>query len=363
MSRVETESRYFVPGPTWVRPEILNELTRPMVGHRSEEFREIYKKILTDLKELFVTTQNTFVATCSGTALLEASLLNCVPRRVLVTTCGAFSERWLAIAQSLGLEVDHLEHKWGKPVDPQALANHFAGRRHHYDAVTITHNETSTGVLSDLATLAKVVRDESKDTLVLVDAVSSLASAPVLFDAWGLDVCLASTQKGIALPPGLTVFAVSDRAMERVSKKHFRGTYFDFLEYKKNAEKESPPFTPAVSLCFALEKQLDFILRHETLEKRWTRHRQMRDLTIERTKRYATLVTELESASVSVSAIEPTSRPAPEIVRGMKQRGFTLGGGYGQWKDETFRIGHMGDISIQALNSMLDVLEEVAAAK
>lgn len=357
---IESESRYFIPGPTWVRPEILAEMTRPMIGHRGAEFREIFRRVKGDLKSLFRTTQDTFVSTSSGTGVLEAALLNTVPRRVLVTTCGAFSERWKSIAEQLGLEVDHLDHPWGQAVDPQRLATHFTGRRQHYDAVTITHNETSTGVMNDLRALVEVVRAETNDTLILVDAVSSLASSPILFDEWGIDVCVASTQKGLALPPGLTVFAVSDRALAAARKKPYRGTYFDFLEFKKQADTDGAPFTPSIPHYFALEKQLDHILRVETLEDRWERHRKMRDLTINRTSGYAELMSDPAHASVSVSALRPTKRDTQSILSEMRARGFVLGGGYGQWKEQSFRIGHMGDISMKALSAMLDELEKVA---
>jgi len=352
-------SNFFVPGPTWVRPEILAEMTRPMIGHRSVEFREMYGRILADLKQLFVTAHDTFVVTASGTAVMEASLANCANRRVLVTSCGAFSERWANIAESLGLEVDRLDTAWGSATDPGELADHLASRRTHYDAVTLTHNETSTGVTNDLATLARVIHDESPDTLVLVDAVSSLAGIPLLFDEWGLDVCFASVQKGIALPPGITVVAVAPRALERAKKMPYRGTYFDFLNYKKYADDSSVPSTPSLPHFFALAKQLDDILRRETPVARFARHVAMRDTTIERTSKFARLAADRSHASPTVSALAPV-RPSDELRAEMKKRGFTLGGGYGMWKETTFRIGHMGDITMEALNAMLDVLDEVA---
>ena len=231
------QCKFFVPGPTWVRPAILQELARPMIGHRSAEFKELFRGINAHLKTVFVTKQTTFVVTSSGTGVMQAALENCVNRRVLVTTCGAFSERWFNIAQSLGLEADRLDTDWGNAVDPERLADHLRSRRAQYDAVTLTHNETSTGVTNDLAILASVVHEESPDTLVLVDAVSSLGGIPVQFDEWDLDVCMASVQKGIALPPGITVAAVSDAAVARAQKHPYRGTYFDFLEYKKQAER------------------------------------------------------------------------------------------------------------------------------
>lgn len=354
------ESRFFIPGPTWVRPEILSEMSRPMIGHRSAEFRDLFGRILTDLGELFRTKQRTYVVTSSGTGVLEGALLNVVPRRVLVTTCGAFGERWARIGEQLGLEVDHLDHPWGQPVDPERLATHFTGRRQHYDAVTITHNETSTGVLNDLEALTDVVRAESEDTLVLVDAVSSLGSAPIEFDSWGVDICIASTQKGLALPPGVTVLAVSERAMQAAAKKSYRGTYFDFLEFEKAASAGGPAFTPSIPHFFALGKQLEYILREEGLENRWARHIAMRDTVIERTSAYAELIPVESHASPSVSALRPKNLTPADLLAGMRALGFTLGGGYGKWKDEAFRIGHMGDISLAAVNSMLDSLDEVA---
>ena len=354
-----SDSTYFIPGPTWVRPEILAEMTRPMIGHRSLEFKSLFRRILDDLKPLFSTHQETFVGTCSGTAIMEAALVNCVPRRVLVTTNGAFSERWFSIAQSLGLEVDRLEHEWGEAIDEERLADHLASRRAHYDAVTLTHNETSTGITSDVAALARVVREESPDTLILVDAVSSLGGIDVRFDEWGLDVCLASVQKGIALPPGITLFAVSHQALARAKKMPYRGTYFDFLEFRKHAADDGVPNTPSIPHFYALAKQLDDILRNETLEARFRRHIAMRDRTLERTASFAQIAGDKAHASPTVTALRPV-KDAETLRTQMKNRGFTLGGGYGKWKESTFRVGHMGDISMASLDGMLDVLAEVA---
>jgi aspartate aminotransferase-like enzyme len=353
---------FFIPGPTWVRPVILQELTRPMIGHRSSEFREVFVRINADLKSLFETKQMTFVVTSTGTGVMQAALESCVARRVLVTTCGAFSEKWFAIAESLGYEADRLSADWGQAVDPDALADHLAGRRAHYDAVTITQNETSTGISNDVATLARVVREESPDTLVLVDSVSALAGMPLQFDDWDLDVCLASVQKCLALPPGITVTAMSNRAMDKAKKHPYRGTYLDLVQYATKAAEEAVPSTPSIPHFFALARQLDDILRRETLPARFERHTRMRDITLERTAPFAEVAGDREHASPTVTALKPQKRSAESIRGEMKKRGFTLGGGYGEWKESTFRIGHMGDISIDSLNAMLDVLDEVAGA-
>ena len=353
-------AKYFVPGPTWVRPELLRELTRPMIGHRSNEFKELFRRINLDLKELFGTAQTTIVITASGTGVMQAALENCVKQRVLVTTCGAFSERWYNIAESLGYEVDRLDAGWGKAIDPGDLADHLARHhRAHYDAVTITHNETSTGITNDVATLTQVIREEAPDALVLVDSVSSLGGIPVTFDQWGVDICLASVQKCLALPPGITVAAVSDQAITRAKKHPYRGTYFDFVAYKEKADDDSVPSTPSIPHFYALAAQLEHILRGEGLEARYERHRVMRDMVHRRTARYARLASDPAHASATVTTLAPTL--PPEGIRSeMKSRGYTLGGGYGVWKDTTFRIGHMGDIPVADLEAMLDVLDQVA---
>ncbi|MFZ2492729.1 MAG: alanine--glyoxylate aminotransferase family protein [Thermoanaerobaculia bacterium] len=352
---------FFVPGPVWVRPSILEEMARPIISHRSSEFREIFTSIAADLDTLFGTRQHTFVMTSSGTGMMEAALENCVGRRVLVTTCGAFGERWYAIAESLGVEVDRLSAPWGQAIDPVELADHLTRHRTHYDAVTITHNETSTGVTNDVAELAAIVHEESPETLVLVDAVSSLGGIPVSFDDWGIDICFASVQKCLALPPGITVAAMSDDAVTRAAKHPYRGTYFDLLPYVAAAAENSVPSTPSIPHFQALAKQLDNILRGEGLEARFARHRAMRDLTHEKTSRFARLAAQPEVASATVTALMPVGDP--EAIRSeMKRRGFALGGGYGEWKANTFRIGHMGDIPLDSLSAMLDELTDVTRA-
>jgi aspartate aminotransferase-like enzyme len=331
-----------------------------MIGHRSAEFRDLFASIVRNLKPLFKTAQDVFVISSSGTGVMEAALINSASRRVLVTVCGAFSDRWYGIASSLGLEVDRLEVPWGSVIDSDVLTNHLESRRGHYDAVCITHNETSTGVTNDIASLARAVHETSHDTLVLVDAVSSLGGIDVRFDEWGLDVCFASVQKGIALPPGITVAAASAQALARSAKVPYRGAYFDFINYKKHADDGGVPSTPSLPHFYALARQLDDIVNRETLDARFARHIAMRDATIERTSSFATLKSDRAHASATVSALEPVTKKPQELRDAMKARGFTLGGGYGDWKESTFRIGHMGDMTLDDVNAMLDVLVDVA---
>ncbi len=162
------------------------------------------------------------------------------------------------------------------------------------------------------------------------------------------------------MPPGLTVFAVSERAMKQADAKHYKGTYFNFREFRRHAESEGVPFTPAIPLVYALDRQLQSILEEEGLENRWMRHRLMRERTVERTAGYADLASSTAALSPSVTALMPERITSADLLAGMRARGFTLGSGYGKWKENTFRIGHMGDISIEDLDAMLHVLEEVA---
>jgi aspartate aminotransferase-like enzyme len=352
--------RYFVPGPAWVRPAILQEMARPMIPHRSNEFRELYGRIRRDLLALFNTSQSAFVMTCSGTGVMQAALENCVARRVLVTTCGAFSERWYDIAESCGDEVDRFDAGWGNAVDPEALADHLARhQRAHYDAVTITHNETSTGITNDVPALVEVIRNEAPDALILVDVVSSLGGIPVEVDAWDVDICFASVQKAVGLPPGISVVAVSDRALEHARKHPYRGTYFDLVAYAERAKEDTVPTTPSIPHIYALAAQLEHILRGEGLAARFERHRAMRALVHERSQPFARIASDPAHASATVTALTPVTSPA--LLRAaMLERGYTLGGGYGQWKETTFRIGHMGDVSMSDLEAMLDVLADAA---
>lgn len=351
--------RFFVPGPVWVRPEILAETVRPPVGHRGEEFVRLHREVVGGLRRLFETDAHAVVVTASGTALLEAALRTTVSRSVVVTTVGAFSERWLRIAASLGLDVDHVGAAWGEAIDPGRLEGHLRARGRPPEAVTITHNETSTGVIQDLQGLAAAVRAACPEALVLVDAVSSFGGAPLRFDAWGLDVCVSSSQKCLGLPAGLAVAAISGRALERAKRVPERGTYLDLLEYVRCAEERgSTPFTPAVPLVRALGRQLLDILEVETPERRWSRHRRMRDRTLDRCAAFAPGAVERERASPTVSALRTDD--APRIVESMRERGFAIGTGYGSWKADTFRVGHMGDMPETDLEEMLAALEEVA---
>ncbi len=348
--------RFFLPGPCYVLADVREALTAPVVGHRAASFKAVYARIAGRLPRIFRTAGDVYVATGSSTLVMESAVLSTVGRDVLNLTNGSFSERWHAISRAVGRQVDRLAVPWGRALDPDLVR--AALRRKRYEAVTLVHNETSTGVISPLAELAQVIREES-DALVLVDTVSSLGGAPVETDAWGLDVVLAGSQKALAVPPGLVAFTLSERAAERAARLPARGFYTDFLRYRDHhREGGSTITTPAVNLFWALDRQLDRVVE-EGIEARWERHAALRAHTAAwAASRGCTYASAEEAPSPTVSCLRPPAGvDAPALVKALAQEGFTLGGGYGEWKASTFRIGHMGEVREPDLDDLFAALD------
>ncbi len=355
--------RFFLPGPTEVRPDILAGQLRPMIGHRGPDMVALMEEVQAGLKEVFDTTRPVFVSASSATGLMEAAVRNGASRRVLSLVNGAFSERFAEIAEACGLEVDRLEVPWGSVHDPAAVAGTLAAGR--YEAVTVVHSETSTGALQPVREIAEAVRGAS-EALVLVDSVSGVGGAELHTDAWGLDFVLTGAQKALALPPGLALGVASARMMACSAQMERKGVYFDLVAFEQNLAKMQTPATPALSLMFALQAQLADI-RAETMERRWARHRAMAERTWSWVDRMAgergvglRVVAAQGARSPTVTAIEmPGGAGAPAVVTAMRERGWTIGSGYGALKERTFRIGHMGDHTVAELEALLGVLEEV----
>jgi aspartate aminotransferase-like enzyme len=331
--------RFFLPGPVWVRDAVRQARIPPR------------------LQKVFRTEGFVFTTTSAATGLWEAALLNLMPERVLAIVSGAFSERWAACARDLGIGVDVLEAPWGSPVDPDDVRRALGKAR--YEAVTVVHSETSTGTLNDLAAIAKAAR-EASGAFVLADVVTSVAGSPVECDAWGLDFALSGSQKALALPPGLGVAFASQRFRDR-ARQSSRAHYLRLSEAEAFAEKHQTPYTPSTPHLFALDVQLDHIMA-ETIEGRWARHdalrRRVESWAAERGHAYAPP----EGArSWTVSCLKPRPGVSSEaLVAKVKERGFTIGGGYGKWKASTFRIGHMGDVDMASLEALLAALDESA---
>jgi aspartate aminotransferase-like enzyme len=330
------------------------------MGHRSPPFRALYESLAGRLPAVFRTAGEVMIATGSSTLVMESAVVSTAAESVLNLTCGAFSERWHAISRAAGKAADQVAVPWGQAVDPDLVRR--ALRRKRYDAVTLVHNETSTGVMSPLAEIARAVREES-EAILLVDTVSSLGGAPVETDAWGIDVVLAGTQKAIALPPGIALFTLSARAAERAAAVARRGFYTDLLRYRDKHREGGFITTPAIPLIYALDVQLDVILA-EGMEARWARHARLAEKTAGwAAARGCDYASAAGARSVTVSCLRPPAGvAAPDLVQRLAGRGFTLGGGYGDWKGSTFRIGHMGEVRESDLDGLFAVIDEELAA-
>jgi aspartate aminotransferase-like enzyme len=356
------DGTFFFPGPTEVRAEVLQAMTRPMIPHRGAEFSAMYANIQASLKTIFGTTRPVYVSSSSATGLMEAAMRAAPPGRVLSIVNGAFSERFAAIARNCERPTDLLEVPWGEAVSLDALEDRLARAR--YAAVTVAHSETSTGVLTDVRAVTRLAR--AHGARCLVDSVTGIGGAPLAFDEWELDVALTGSQKALALPPGLAFLACSPQFIAEAPATPGRGLYFDLVEFDQGAAKNQTPNTPAISLFYAAEVQLAAIVR-EGMPARWARHAAMAD----RTQRWAEGLRASVADGLGVLAAPGARSPTvtsvtlparitgSAVVKAVRERGFTIGTGYGQNRETTVRIGHMGDHTDAALARCLAVVEAV----
>ena len=356
---MEREIKWLTPGPVPVANEVLDAMRRQPVHHRSSDFHDIMKRVLTDLKWLFRTNQNVFVATCSASAVMEAALRNTVSHKVLCLVNGAFGQRWFQMARANGIPADSLHFEPGRPIDPEVVAQHLAKSR--YDVVTFVHVETSTGVQNPLEAIAAIVR-LYPDTLLLVDAVSSLLTTDLDFDALKLDFCLTASQKGLALPPGLAIFAVSDRLLERARRIRHRGYYLDFLRFRDYALLKETPNTPAVNLFYALKRRLAS-LRRIGIGAEIRRCAEMAELCRAWAKRRFSLFPDERYAANSLTVVRcPHSFSVKKLNLFLAQHGFRISDGYGDLKGRTFRISHMGAVLKQEITALIKLIEQFLAS-
>lgn len=344
-------ARLFIPGPTDVAPEILQSQARPMIGHRSEPCDDLIRRIQPRLRQVLATRHRVFVTASSGSGLQEAAVRNLVTDRLLCCVCGAFGERWYDVARGNGIAVDRLDAEWGEPNRPEPIEAALRARR--YDALAIVHNETSTGIENPVAEIAAAARRIQPDMCLLVDAVSSAGGVDLRTDEWGLDVLLTSSQKCLALPPGLAFAAVSDRALERARAVPHRGWYFDFLLLDEYLKRDTTPATPAISLLFALDAQLDRILE-EGLPSRFARHAAMARLAQEwGADRFGLLAAEGFRSKTMTALRNDRAVPAADLNRHLAQWEMSLADGYGKLKGKSLRIAHMGEIQPADLETLL----------
>jgi aspartate aminotransferase-like enzyme len=348
--------RLFIPGPTEVRGENLAALARPQIGHRSEEFKALYRGLISKLQTLLGTAEKVFLFTSSSTGVWEAAIRNCVSRKVLCCMQGAFSDRWFKVAQANGKDAVKLQVEWGRAITAEQIDRVLAGGE--FDAITVVHNETSTGVMNHLDEIAAVMR-RHPDVMFLVDAVSSMAGAEIAVDALGIDVCLAGLQKALSLPAGLAVASVSHRALERAKTIEHRGYYFDFLEMLKYDERGQTPATPAIPQMHALDAQLDDILE-EGAEARFRRHDELAQIARQWARRHFALFAEDGFESPTITCIENTRGiSVAELNRELSRQWAMISNGYGPLKEKTFRIAHMGDTQEWELRGLLATVDRI----
>lgn len=353
-------SPMFVPGPVDVDPEVLSVQSQAMLPHRSPEFEAIFRRAREKARLLFETESLVFIATCSGTGLQEAATRNLAKQNVLSCVNGAFSQRWYEVAKTNGKQVDRVKVDWGQPITPQLVSE--ALRRKEYELITLVQNETSTGVQNPVKEIADIVRRESPNTLIGVDAVSSLGGIKIEMDAWGLDMVLTSSQKCLALPPGLALAAVSDRALAYAQDVPERGWYFDLVRMENHLNKDSTPATPAMSLIFALDFQLDRIIS-EGLENRFSRHKAMAALVQDwALSRGFEIFAREGYRSQTVTTVSNTlNLDFAELYTFLISKGMYIANGYGKLRGSTFRIAHMGETQIADINHLLSAMDEFIA--
>lgn len=353
--------KLFIPGPTEVYPELLAAQTQQMIGHRGKGYAALHEGIEKKLQQVMFTKNRVFIGTCSATGMIEAALRNAVKQKVLVCANGFFAKKWATVARQCGIASVTLDYDLGKAVKAADVEKKLQ-EDSTIDAVMLTHSETSTGVLSPLKEIAAVVK-KFPNVVLLVDTVSSFAAAEIRVDEWGIDLILFGMQKALALPPGLAFASVSPEIMQRSANQPEgrKGHYFDFMIWEKDAAKFNTSITPAVSLLFALDKQLDNIVR-EGMENRWQKHLKMQQLTQDWVAKHGlTYFSEEGYHSPGVSVINNDKGwNIGEINKKLEAEfNMVIANGYKDLKEKTFRIGHMGDHQPADIAELLGNLDKI----
>lgn len=333
-----------------------------MIGHRSPEFVDLYRSVQPGLQKLFYTADPVFVSTSSAWGVMEGALRNVVKKRALNCMSGAFSDKWYDVSKRCGKKATGLRFDWGKAVKPERVEAELATGR--YDAITLIHNETSTGVMNPLEEIMEVV-GKFPEVISVVDTVSSFSVLPIRKDDLGIDVMLTGSQKALALPPGMALFSVSKRALDRAAEVEDRGYYFDFHEFKRNHEKGMTPSTPCISQLFALKQQLGRI-EEEGLEARYDRHRRLNAMVRSWAKeRGFELFSEAGYESVSLTCIRNDGQVDVPGLNDFLRRNFAvqMDQGYGKIKGKAFRINNMGNETEETIGWFLDCLDQAIEAQ
>lgn len=349
-----------IPGPTPVPEQALLALAKHPIGHRSSEFTPIMAEVFQNLKWLHQTQNDVLVLASSGTGAMEAGIINFLSPgdRVLVGCNGKFGERWGEVCQAYGLNAEIITAEWGKPLDAEQLREKLeADKEKQIKAVIVTHSETSTGVLNDLETINRHVKAHG-EALIIVDAVTSLGAVNLPIDEWGIDVVASGSQKGYMIPPGLAFVSVSAKAWEAYKTAKLPKYYLDLGKYRKDAAKNSFPFTPPVNLIVALQTTLQ-MMQKEGLENIFARHQRLKNATREAVKALSLpLFAPDSAASPAITAVAPVQVDSEQIRKVLKKRyDIAMAGGQDHLKGKIFRIGHLGFVSDRDILTAIASLE------
>jgi len=348
----------FIPGPVDVHPEVLRAMATPMIGHRTKDASALQRGVSEKLQQVFQTKEQILLSTSSGSGIMEGAIRSFTKKGVAVFSVGAFGKRWHEMAVANGKTADLFAVPQGQPTLPAAVEAALATGK--YDTFTVTHNETSSGVMNPVAEIAEV-RRRYPDVLWLVDSVSSMGGAPIPVDELSIDCCITSTQKALALPPGMAVCSVTKRAIERARTVEQRGFYFDMVQlydfiFKKDHQY---PSTPSLSHMYALEVQLAKMLE-VGLENYWARHQANMELTRAWGRKHFELLVDDAYASRTVTVIRNTREiSVGDLNKALGERGFQIANGYGELKDKTFRIAHMGWRTADEMRALFGHIEQI----
>ncbi|HBH12596.1 MAG TPA: aminotransferase [Clostridiales bacterium] len=354
--------KLFIPGPVEVGQDVLDKMATPMIGHRTKEISQLQRGISDKLKKLFYTENQIMLSTSSGSGFMEGAIRSCTAHKAAVFSVGAFGKRWYKMAMSNGIPADLYETELGKATTPELVEKALSTNT--YDLVTITHNETSTGVMNPIEEISTIIR-KYPNVIFCVDAVSSAAGTKIEVDRLGIDICITSTQKALGLPPGLAICTMSEKAYKRAKTVKNRGLYFDMVEIYETIEKKDNqyPSTPNVSLMFALDYQLDRILA-EGLDNRFNRHLEMAHLVRNWGRQHFALFADEKYLSNTLTTVDNTRQiSVKDLNTELGKRGFLISNGYGDLKEKTFRIAHMADITPDEIKELLSVIEEILNLK
>lgn len=359
---MDNKQMLMIPGPTPVPEKVLLAMAKHPIGHRSGEFSKIIGELTENLKWLHQTQNDVLMLTASGTGAMEAGIINFLSPgdRVLVGNNGKFGDRWAKVSKAYGLTVEEVKAEWGKALDPEEFrAKLAADSDKSIKAVIVTHSETSTGVLNDLAAINTAVKEHG-EALIIVDAVTSLGAVSLPVDEWGLDVVGSGSQKGYMIPPGLAFVSVSAKAWKAYESAKMPRFYLDLKKYKKATDENSSPFTPPVNLMYGLQASLQ-MMQAEGLDNIFARHQRHTQATRAAMKAMnLPLFAPDEAASPAITAVAPVTVDAEKIRGAMrKQFDIALAGGQDHLKGKIFRIGHLGFVCDRDILSCVGALESV----